>query len=149
MRMAAAAAAVNARCHWQQLLHAAACSMLPPGKPQSAAAHKAPANTPPKPQQDPIFKGNRVPNLEPGYPGGIFDPLGFSKGNMKELQTKEVKNGRLAMIAFMGFVVQVRLFVLNALKVWKDWRVSRHSGFRSLCIDMRCWLPVVGVLLLA
>ncbi|KAI8475812.1 MAG: chlorophyll a/b-binding protein domain-containing protein [Monoraphidium minutum] len=57
---------------------------------------------------DPIFKGNKVPNLEPGYPGGIFDPLGFSKGNLKELQTKEVKNGRLAMIAFMGFVLQAQ-----------------------------------------
>ncbi len=27
--------------------------------------------------QDPIFKGNKVPNEEMGYPGGIFDPLGF------------------------------------------------------------------------
>ncbi len=42
-----------------------------------------------------------------GYPGGIFDPLGFSKGNLKELQTKEIKNGRIAMVAFMGFVLQV------------------------------------------
>jgi light-harvesting complex I chlorophyll a/b binding protein 4 len=41
-----------------------------------------------------------------GYPG--FDPLGFSKGNFKELQTKEIKNGRIAMVAFMGFVLQVR-----------------------------------------
>jgi len=57
---------------------------------------------------DPIFKGNRVPNAEPGYPGGIFDPLGFSKGNFKELQTKEIKNGRLAMIAFMGFIIQAQ-----------------------------------------
>jgi light-harvesting complex I chlorophyll a/b binding protein 4 len=40
-----------------------------------------------------------------GYPGGVFDPLGFSKGNLKELQTKEIKNGRLAMVAFMGFVL--------------------------------------------
>lgn len=24
---------------------------------------------------------------------GIFDPFGFSKGNIKELQTKEIKNG--------------------------------------------------------
>lgn len=59
--------------------------------------------------QDPIFKGNKVPNPEMGYPGGIFDPLGFSKGNLKELQTKEIKNGRIAMVAYMGFVLQVRV----------------------------------------
>jgi hypothetical protein len=33
--------------------------------------------------QDPIFKGNKVPNPELGYPGGIFDPFGFSKGDFK------------------------------------------------------------------
>ena len=104
---------------------------------------------------DPIFKGNRVPNPEPGYPGGPFDPLGFAKGDFKSLQTKvrerererkekreqggrvglraplsllsnlaslfptrshaphslffsssqEIKNGRLAMVAFMGFII--------------------------------------------
>ncbi|KAL6748163.1 chlorophyll a/b-binding protein domain-containing protein [Haematococcus lacustris] len=58
--------------------------------------------------EDPIFKGNKVPNLEMGYPGGVFDPLGFSKGNLKELQTKEIKNGRLAMVAFAGFVLQAQ-----------------------------------------
>jgi hypothetical protein len=42
---------------------------------------------------DPIFKGNRVPNPEPGYPGGPFDPLGFAKGDFKELQTKVRENG--------------------------------------------------------
>lgn len=41
---------------------------------------------------DPIFKGNRVPNPEPGYPGGPFDPLGFSKGDFKSLQTKVRKS---------------------------------------------------------
>jgi light-harvesting complex I chlorophyll a/b binding protein 4 len=58
--------------------------------------------------QDPIFKNNKLPAHQVGYPGGIFDPLGFSKGNLKELQTKEVKNGRLAMVAFMGFVLQAQ-----------------------------------------
>jgi hypothetical protein len=77
-----------------------------PGRPTSRSAPLSPPPT--APRQDPIFKGNKVPNLEPGYPGGIFDPLGFSKGNLKELQTKEVKNGRLAMVAFIGFVFAVR-----------------------------------------
>lgn len=52
-----------------------------------------------------------MPNPEMGYPGGIFDPLGFSKGNLKELQTKEIKNGRIAMVAYMGFVLQVCVYV--------------------------------------
>jgi len=40
------------------------------------------------------------------YPGGAFDPMGMSKGNLAELKVKEIKNGRLAMVAFLGFVGQ-------------------------------------------
>ena len=58
--------------------------------------------------QDPIFTSNSVPNPETGYPGGIFDPLGFSKGDLKTAQTKEIKNGRLAMVAFAGFTLQAQ-----------------------------------------
>merc|ERR1712066_818411 len=59
--------------------------------------------------EDPILKGNKVPNPETGYPGGLwFDPIGLSKGNFKELQTKEIKNGRLAMVAFVGCVLQAQ-----------------------------------------
>lgn len=36
--------------------------------------------------QDPFNPNLRVPNPELGYPGGPFDPLGFSKGNFKEAQ---------------------------------------------------------------
>eukprot|EP00355_Strombidium_rassoulzadegani_P007079 CAMPEP_0168624340 /NCGR_PEP_ID=MMETSP0449_2-20121227/9344_1 /TAXON_ID=1082188 /ORGANISM="Strombidium rassoulzadegani, Strain ras09" /LENGTH=263 /DNA_ID=CAMNT_0008665857 /DNA_START=7 /DNA_END=798 /DNA_ORIENTATION=- len=58
--------------------------------------------------EDPIFKGNKVPNTEMGYPGGIFDPMGMSKGDLKKMQTKEIKNGRVAMVAFMGFILQAQ-----------------------------------------
>eukprot|EP00879_Flechtneria_rotunda_P003223 GHRR01003446.1.p1 GENE.GHRR01003446.1~~GHRR01003446.1.p1 ORF type:complete len:259 (+),score=104.03 GHRR01003446.1:82-858(+) len=56
--------------------------------------------------QDPIFTNNSLPDGEVGYPGGIFDPLGYSKGNMAELKVKEIKNARLAMLGFAGFVAQ-------------------------------------------
>merc|ERR1712025_612250 len=65
--------------------------------------------------QDPIFKRNELPEHEIGYPGGIFDPLGLSASNLPDLKTKEIKNGRLAMVAFVGFIAQERVTGLNPL----------------------------------
>ncbi|DBB04999.1 hypothetical protein WJX82_000920 [Trebouxia sp. C0006] len=48
----------------------------------------------------------------PSYPGGgAFNFLGFgrSENNLRDLQIKEVKNGRLAMIAVLGFGAQAVL----------------------------------------
>ena len=56
--------------------------------------------------QDPIFTNNKLPAGEVGYPAGIFDPLGFSKGNLAELKVKELKNARLAMLGCAGFFAQ-------------------------------------------
>ena len=57
---------------------------------------------------DPIFSNNSLPSdNSPGYPGGIFDPFGWSKGDLETLKLKEIKNGRLAMFASLGFYAQV------------------------------------------
>lgn len=56
--------------------------------------------------KDPIFSGNSLPAGTVGYPGGIFDPFGWSKNDISTLQLKEIKNGRLAMMAMLGFYVQ-------------------------------------------
>ncbi|KAL0351997.1 UNVERIFIED_CONTAM: Photosystem I chlorophyll a/b-binding protein 5, chloroplastic [Sesamum calycinum] len=50
--------------------------------------------------------------LEPGYPGGpLLNPLGLAKDikNAHEWKLKEIKNGRLAMVAMLGIFVQANV----------------------------------------
>ncbi|KAL2924483.1 Chlorophyll a-b binding protein P4 chloroplastic [Bienertia sinuspersici] len=52
--------------------------------------------------QDPSFKQYSLPPNEVGYRGGILNPLNFAP----EAKEKELANGRLAMLAFLEFIVQ-------------------------------------------
>lgn len=70
---------------------------------------------------DPIFSNNSLPSdNSPGYPGGIFDPFGWSKGDLETLKLKEIKNGRLAMFASLGFYAQAFTTHKSAFENWSE-----------------------------
>ncbi|XP_077224976.1 light-harvesting chlorophyll-protein complex I subunit A4 isoform X2 [Tasmannia lanceolata] len=60
--------------------------------------------------QDPIFKNYSLPPHECGYPGSIFNPLNFEP--TLEAKEKELANGRLAILAYLGFKM-TRKYLFN------------------------------------
>ena len=67
----------------------------------------------------------------------MFDPLGLSKNPAayEELRVKEMKNGRLAMVAWVGFAAQAALTrkgpVENLLDFVKDPAHENIAGYLS------------------
>jgi len=54
------------------------------------------------------LRGENTDAVRKIYPGGPFDPMGLSKDakNFETLKLKEIKNGRLAMLAVIGCIGQ-------------------------------------------
>merc|ERR1711990_18916 len=63
--------------------------------------------------EDPLFKGNKLDEHDPGYPGGVFAPI--IPGKLEDLKVKELKNGRLAMLAFICFIMSAQVSGKNPI----------------------------------
>jgi light-harvesting complex I chlorophyll a/b binding protein 1 len=73
------------------------------------------------------------------YPGGKFDPLGWSKGaEFETLKRKEIANGRVAMLAFLGVMSENQacpgLGPVEALKehIASPWTVSAATNANAV-----------------
>jgi len=75
-------------------------------------------------------------DLDPLYPGGeYFDPLGLADDPdaFSELRVKEIKNGRLAMMAMLGFSIQALVTKEGAFANWSQ-HVANPFGYNLLTV---------------
>lgn len=73
------------------------------------------------------------------YPGGSFDPAGFAKDpkEFEVLKRKEIANGRLAMVAFLGILMQSAANGMGPVEAWAahvadPWHVSAAQNVAAV-----------------
>jgi len=81
------------------------------------------------------FDSSIFDGLDSLYPGGPFDPLGLSNDPdvFDELKVKEIKNGRLAMVAILGFAIQSYVTGEGPYANWSK-HVSDPFGYNLVTI---------------
>ena len=74
------------------------------------------------------------------HAGGVFDPLGASTdaAQFEDLKVKEMKNGRLAMVAWLGFFAQAALTQKGPLENLLDFKADpAHNNVLSYLSKLR------------
>merc|ERR1719335_841191 len=81
------------------------------------------------------FDSSIFDGLDSLYPGGPFDPLNLSDDPdvFDELKVKEIKNGRLAMVAILGFAIQSYVTGEGPYANWSK-HVSDPFGYNLVTI---------------